>query len=387
MSDERIIEMTWRCSGCQRQNLGRYKNCQGCGNPKDESEEFEMPSDTAAAETVTHPALLRAAKAGADWRCAFCGGDQRRDDQTCANCGASPDQPAPPQPVAIAPPRKKRRTLRNGLAIGAAAIAGLVWNAQRPRDYRGTVSAVAWEHVIEVERYAMRAHEGFKDAIPTGALDVKSVGRRVHHMEQVVDHYDTERYSVRVPDGYRTETYSAREACGQDCTTEPQRCREQCSSNKNGFATCRQVCSGGGQRCRTRYCSVSRTRQVPKTRDDWRTRQVPRYRQEPRYAEAFAYHVWEWATDRTLRETGTDATELIWPKQGARTAGLTAGEQERERRRAKYIVTLRYRDAEALRFEVPSAERFASFKAGTAHEIHRESDRITVDGMQITPLQ
>jgi hypothetical protein len=80
MGGERIIEMTWRCSSCQRQNLGRHKSCQGCGNPKDASEEFEMPSDTALAPTVTDERLLRMATAGPDWRCRFCGGDQRRSD-------------------------------------------------------------------------------------------------------------------------------------------------------------------------------------------------------------------------------------------------------------------------------------------------------------------
>jgi hypothetical protein len=364
VSDERIIEMTWRCSGCQRQNLGRYKNCQGCGNPKDESEEFDMPSDTAAAESVTDAEQLRAANAGEDWRCPFCGGDQRRDDRRCANCGASADQAVAPEPEPEAPPapRKRRWKLKTVLGLAAASIAGLVWNAQRPRDYRGTVSAVAWEQIIEVERYAIRAHEGFREVMPSSALNVKSLGRRLHHMEQVLDHYDTEHYSVR-------------EACGEDCTDVPETCREKCTSNKNGYASCRQVCSGGGRRCRTRYCSSTRTRQVA------------RYRQEPRYAEAVAYNVWEWATDRTLKETGTDPTELAWPKEGARTAGLNAGEQERERRRAKYVVTLQYANSQPIRFEIADPARFARFKTGTTHDVHREYGRITVDGMAITPLK
>ena len=84
----RKIEMTWRCSACGRQNLGRFKVCQGCGDPKDASERYEMPSDTTAAPTVTDPTLLRMANAGPDWRCAYCGSDQRRSDDSCARCGA-----------------------------------------------------------------------------------------------------------------------------------------------------------------------------------------------------------------------------------------------------------------------------------------------------------
>lgn len=345
-----------------------------------------MPTDTASAASVIDANLLQAATAGADWRCPYCGGDQRRADDTCANCGSVPPSEPVAQAAAPTPRAQKPRWFLRSVAIGAALIAALVWNARRPRDYHGTVSAVAWEHVIDVERYALRSHEGFKEAIPTGALNVKSLGRRVHHQEKVVDRYASEQYSVRVPDGYTTESYTAREACGQDCTSEPERCRETCTSNKNGFATCRTVCSGGGQRCRTRYCSVSRTRQVPKTRTEWRTRQVPIYRNEPRYAEAFAYQAWEWAPERTLRETGNDPLELHWPA-GARTSGLANGEQERERRTSKYVVTLRYQDGQTLRFEVPDPARFARFKAGTAHDIHRDADLMTVDGIGIRPLQ
>ena len=42
-------------------------NCQSCVKPKDESEEYEMPSDTASAATVEDPNLLRMATAGEHW--------------------------------------------------------------------------------------------------------------------------------------------------------------------------------------------------------------------------------------------------------------------------------------------------------------------------------
>ncbi len=42
---ERQIELVWRCSSCQHQNLGRHAICQSCGNPKDESEEYEDDAD------------------------------------------------------------------------------------------------------------------------------------------------------------------------------------------------------------------------------------------------------------------------------------------------------------------------------------------------------
>ena len=49
---QRQIEMTWRCSSCSHQNLGRDKTCQQCGDPKDKSEKYEMPADTASAASL-----------------------------------------------------------------------------------------------------------------------------------------------------------------------------------------------------------------------------------------------------------------------------------------------------------------------------------------------
>lgn len=190
---------------------------------------------------------------------------------------------------------------------------------------------------------------------------------------------------MEVPDGYRTESYTVREACGSDCTTTPRTCHDECSSGKNGFAKCRNVCSGGDTRCRTRYCSASKTREIPRTRKEWHTRQVPVYRQEPRFADAFAYEVWEWRAARTMREAGTDVNEMIWPK-GASTDGLAEGEQERERRNEKYVVTLRFTDNnQMIRIEVPP-DRFDRFKAGTTHHVIRDTAVLTVDGFAVTPL-
>lgn len=390
----RHIEMTWRCSTCEHRNLGRHKACQSCGHPKDGSEQYEMPDDPETAVSVTDADLLRMAQAGPDWRCAYCGSDTRRADNSCGQCGAAigtgsevPDDD--PVPVVTATWWERHGRVATWIAGGAAvvmvAIVILVWNANRPRDYAGTVTSVAWEHTIEVERYAVRAHEGFKETIPQGAMDVHSLGQRVHHHEQVLDHYDTEYYSVQVPDGYRTEHYTARESCGQTCTSRPRTCSQSCTSKKNGFASCRTTCTGGGQSCTTKYCSVSRTRQVPKTRSERRSRQVPKYRSEPRYAEGFAWRAWEWAHERTVTERGTDVAALKWPA-GARAHGaMTGGEQERERRTASYVVTLVYGD-DQLQFAVADAATAARFASGSSHEIHQERDEWTVDGARVVPL-
>lgn len=393
---ERHIEMLWRCSSCQNKNLGRFKTCQACGNPKDGSEEYEMPPDTSKAATVTDAALLRMASAGPDWRCAYCGSDQRRLDKGCANCGASAIEgkevpEAPGEPAAVASQQSQWATGSRVLLYSLIGVSGFIlflaflgWNRNRPRDYTAVVSAVSWHRSIAVERYQLASREGFKETLPPDALSVRSIGKKVHHHEQVLDGYDTERYSVEVPDGYRTETYTAHVSCGQDCETIPQTCSEKCTSNRNGFATCRNVCSGGGQRCSTRYCDETRTRQVPQTRTEWRTRQVPRYRSEPRYAEGFAYQHWEWRPARTVNADGT-TSDVRWPESNL-GKDLGPGEKERETRSESYAATLTYDKARRqLRITPADEAAFLRFKPASEHKLHTEKGELTLDGEPIQP--
>jgi hypothetical protein len=404
MEGVRHIEMSWRCSSCEGKNLGRFKFCQSCKNPKDGSEEYEMPADPSQAASVTDEGLLRMATAGPDWRCAYCDSDQRRLDNGCANCGASavegkevPDPSAEPSPDAAAfddgaPTGSGASALRGffyvvgfiGLVVGLVAF--FRWNAKRPRDYVAKVSAVHWERSISVERYLLAAHEGFKETLPGDALEVRSIGRKVHHHDKVLDGYDTERYTVQVPDGYRTESYTARVSCGQDCETTPRTCSEKCSSNKNGFATCRTSCSGGGQRCTTRYCDERRTRDIPKTRTESRTRQVPRYRNEPRYAEGFAYKRWEWQPARTVRDAG-DSTPARWPESNV-GKDLGPGEKERETRSEQYKVTLSYDNAKhSLDFTPETEAAFAPFARSSEHKLHTEKGQFQLDGAPLNPTR
>lgn len=385
---ERQIEMTWRCSSCSARNLGRFKVCPSCGSPKDGSEAYEMPDDPSTAATVTEASLLLMATAGPDWRCAYCGSDSRRSDMGCNNCGASAvegveaSEPAPSPPVKVVP---KKKPVGKVFGVLAACIicGGLyIWNAVRPRDFEARVTDVRWERTIAVQRYQAKVFEGFKEDIPADALSVKSIGQKEHHQEQVFDHTETEHYTVEVPDGFRSESYTERVSCGQDCRTEPKRCHEKCSSNKNGFATCRTECSGGGQTCSTRYCNERRTRQIPKTRSEARTREVPKYRSEPRYAAAFSWTHWDWFPSRTVRLQGTDITTR-WPE-ARLNEDLSPGEKEREERSEQYEVTLSY-GKHTLTFKPTSELEFATFAPGSAHALHTEGETISVDHKQVFP--
>lgn len=362
--------MLWRCSVCQTKVLGRHMVCLSCGHPKGSSEPYEMPADTASAPSVTDPELLQKAKAGRNWNCAYCGSDQRRLDGSCVQCGAHPASPVMPK-QRIPVPREttdealdvpESRFHRPTFIVGGVlvAVVSLVLWINRTRTYDAEVEHVRWEQTITVERYRVFGHEGWRNEIPPDAFEVRSLGDRVHH-------YD------RVPDGYDTEHYTVDVACGEDCRPVPERCSEICTSNDNGFATCREVCSGGGQSCTTRYCSEPRTRQVP------------RYRQEPRYAEFARYKRWEWGVDRTVTARGTSTTDLRWPVEEARVGeGLSDGEQEREARSSFYGVTLRYDGDETIEFAVDS---FNGFEIGSRHVLTVAWGTYTVDGLTVRPTQ
>ncbi len=356
--------MVWRCTMCGHQNLGRHTVCQGCGDAKDASEKYEMPGNTAAAPTVMDPALLRIARGGANWRCHYCRSDQRWPDGSCRQCGApAADALAPtPAPTRMPDLRRSQRLL----ALGAAGIATLALlicggttlyskthvgaamqraGAERLalpfEDVRGKVHSVTWHHRIDVERYQKVPKEGFEETRPTAAVDIRPAGKRFHHNETVQVGSHTEYYTVTEPDGFNTETYSEQESCGQDCTSAPQTCREVCTPNGNGFATCRTSCSGGGQRCTTRYCTVTKTRQVPRTKQVQKSREVPDYEQRAVNQTWYTWNLWEWTPARSLEKHGT-GTATGWPADDEVALGkkLKTDEEERATRVASYAVVV-----------------------------------------------
>lgn len=369
----RQIEMTWVCSACSHRNLGRYQRCQNCNDPKDPGEKYEMPSNTAAAPTVTDPELLRLAQAGANWRCTYCGSNQRKLDGSCQQCGApsltglaelSDGSLAGGGGAPIPDLNPQWREFKTWIFIGAAVAAVIVtivivnlWR-HRERNFSAVVQDAHWRQSIIVERYKIWSRDGWRDSTPSGAFDVVSRGQQIHHYDSVLDGYDTQYYTEQV-------------ACGQDCTDLPQSCHESCTSNNNGFATCTTSCSGGGRSCTTRYCSESRSRQVP------------RYRQEPRYAEGIRYQIWDWGFARKVDAEGTGTTGLRWPEDEARVGkDLGEGERERDQRESEYVVTLRYDGNKPLAFEVTLGE-LARFPIGSRHELRIKRDDVWVDKQPI----
>src|SRR6476646_9013317 len=78
------VENTWNCTSCRKKNRGSEMVCFSCGNPKDESEKYDL-GDTKKA--VTDPARLAEANAGPNWTCSWCRYDNRAIVLNCGQCG------------------------------------------------------------------------------------------------------------------------------------------------------------------------------------------------------------------------------------------------------------------------------------------------------------
>lgn len=354
MSDEYQIEMLWVCSACQKQNLGRHMICQGCGDPKEEREAYVMPGEIGRAAEISDPKLLRMAHAGENWKCAYCSSDQRNLDGSCARCGAGKalSNEHPKAPVVAYPVSGMRgkpvhgRPLRLALIVVGCVVLllfGLGFGffvRAVAKPHTAQVRSATWARTLRVERRELVARKAFTDAIPGDAIEIADAGVGVHHYDKVFDHYETERYTVTVPDGTRSESYSVQESCGQTCTTSPRSCSKSCTTNKNGFATCRDVCTGGNQSCSTKYCSVTKTRQVPKTREESRTRQVERFRQEPRYASQATFRSFAWVTVFDGKKEGAASDPPTWPETNVAPLPDGGVAETREQKSETFKVTL-----------------------------------------------
>lgn len=79
------IENEWVCPNCNTRNKGSTKACENCGAPQPENVKFELPSEQ---KFVKDENTVRAAAAGADIHCGFCGTRNPATAETCSQCGA-----------------------------------------------------------------------------------------------------------------------------------------------------------------------------------------------------------------------------------------------------------------------------------------------------------
>jgi ribosomal protein L40E len=80
------IQNEWVCPNCSTRNKGGSKTCENCGAPQPENVKFELGADQ---KFVTNEEQIKAAQAGADIHCGFCGTRNPATAETCSQCGAN----------------------------------------------------------------------------------------------------------------------------------------------------------------------------------------------------------------------------------------------------------------------------------------------------------
>jgi len=79
-----FIQNEWTCPNCDTRNKGGDKACVNCGAPQPENVQFEIGADQ---KIVTDESQIKAAQAGADIHCGFCGTRNPATAETCSQCG------------------------------------------------------------------------------------------------------------------------------------------------------------------------------------------------------------------------------------------------------------------------------------------------------------
>lgn len=180
-------EMLWDCPHCDTKKLlGKtHRHCPHCGAPQDPSKRY-FPSAADQVRAADHVFV------GADKRCGSCGNPMSARADHCSTCGAPlGDAAAVPlvaaRPAAPPAPRTSRRRWR-WIALGVAAILGLVWfQCLRTKNATLRIAGHRWATAIAIEEYREVSDSDWRDRVPAGA-------RRVHCSSR-------QRSTREVPDG------------------------------------------------------------------------------------------------------------------------------------------------------------------------------------------
>jgi hypothetical protein len=295
----------WDCEHCgQKGILGPETKCTNCGANRPEDVRFYLPKN---AQYYKDEKNLKAAKAGANWDCSFCGSDNLATATHCRSCsnprtatekrlevreyglndvpedseearglelkddrarGLKPEHPETEYRKAFnqsSPPKKTNKTV---LWIGGFFLFGfiiLMILTFMQKEISVEVTQMHWERTIETEQYKEVTEEGWK--VPSGGRVIDSY-RAVHHTE-------------KVPDGYETRTREAKRQVG----TEEYVCGKR--DLGNGYFE-------------DKYCS----RPVYETYTE--EYQVQRYREEPVYRTKYRYAIFKWVPAANINSSGND---------------------------------------------------------------------------------
>lgn len=219
------IQNEWICPNCGTRNMGGTKACENCGAPQPENVQFELPTEQ---KFVTDPDHIKAAQAGADIHCPYCGTRNPATAKSCSQCGGDLTggkvresgramQAPPPQPKVIKcanceaenpgssslcsncgsplpklaavqavpsagarparPAAKKTNWLLIGgilgfLAVCCIAITAVALLAFPTRSIQATVTDVRWETSVPVQEIRAVDYNNEPGSPPSDAYDV-----------------------------------------------------------------------------------------------------------------------------------------------------------------------------------------------------------------------
>lgn len=322
-----IREGRWDCTYCSTSGiLGRQTTCPNCSRTRPEGTKFYLPEN---APVVSNTTLLEQAKAGPDWICNFCASSNSASESSCNSCGHSREGDSHTQKVIDYDLGQEPRhgdnysgseedsrpdsnqqdgegeevtsnafenTKENLLAIfsnvknfdwyenwywpvgliSTLLFVMLLWGFFHTRTVDLTVTGVQWERTIPVEVYKTFEDQGW--SVPPGGRE-QSSRQKIHHYDQVFDHYETKtrQVSERVKVGTRTYTCGSRDL-------------------GNGF-----------------FEDIECEEDIYETRYHTETYQEAVTRDEPRYQTWYTYEIERWVHARTEKSSGNNH-EVYWPE-------------------------------------------------------------------------
>lgn len=273
----------WDCTSCGYKGVkGPETECPNCAADRPKNVKFYMADDK---DIVQDPSVLLRAKAGADWRCSYCGQNNPSTKSICKDCGnpksltdkkleikeyttqhipRSGDgtrEKVTAQPTQTTPKKFNKKGCFIGLAVVVILIIALSWS----NDIYVTVEEFEWKRTITVEENRKVIEEGWN--LPNSAQLISS-GQAIHHYDQVLDHYETRTRTQQRATG--TEEY----VCGK-------------RDLGNGYFE-------------DKYC----TRTIYESYEE--EYQEPIYRKEPVYQTKYRYSIYRWLPTNAIITSGND---------------------------------------------------------------------------------
>lgn len=273
----------WDCTSCGYKGvLGPKTECPNCGADRPKNVRFYMAAEE---DIVQDPTLLSQARGGADWRCSYCGQNNKNTETICKDCGnprGKADQQlvirdykahevpfsgkttkhsSQPAPEEVAPPAFNKKGCFILLTLLVALMVALSWS----KDIYVTVEHFEWTRTIQVEEHKKVREEDW--SLPNRA-ELISSSREIHHYDQVLDHYETRTRTQQRAVG--TEEY----VCGK-------------RDLGNGYFE-------------DKYC----TRTIYE--DYQEEYEAPVYRDEPVYQTKYQYYIYRWLISTPIVTTGNN---------------------------------------------------------------------------------